>query len=549
MNIIKKFLIVLGIFAVAIPVSAQFNDQNIGETTNITNTTVSVGNYCPNLMTTLRRGSRDSWTNGQVSELQKFLSGYYDVNSQDIITGYFGRVTERYVVRYQREQGLPSYGVVGVMTRNSIARTCGTTSTPVAPVAPVIPRTTETTTSDCAQGALFNSNTGLPCVTPVTTSTSTTPVVSTTTPITTPITENPMPILLSPVVGVFTVTPGAIISGETATLSWAAENVSSCSITLNGNPWLSSLGNIGTVVVAPTATSVYKITCTGSSKPLEVALKEVSLSVTAPVVIVPPVITATTTPTTTTSTTPTTTPVVTPTTAWWQPAPSLSWQWQLSGTLNTGYNVDVYDIDLFDNSVATIQSLKNRGIKVVCYFSAGTYENWRSDAPLFPKSVLGNNVEGWAGEKWLDVSNYNQFTSIMKARLDLAKSKGCDGVEPDNVDGFQNNSGFKLTDAHQLAYNKWLATEAHNRGLAVALKNDLDQVSRLVSLFDFAINEQCFQYNECSTLRPFIAVNKAVFGVEYEIAKTAFCSKAQVEKFSWLKMNYSLNGGRDACPL
>lgn len=42
----------------------------------------------------------------------------------------------------------------------------------------------------------------------------------------------------------------------------------------------------------------------------------------------------------------------------------------------------------------------------------------------------------------------------MQARLDLAVQKGCDGVEPDNVDGYQNNSGFPLTAQDQLAYNR-----------------------------------------------------------------------------------------------
>ena len=52
----------------------------------------------------------------------------------------------------------------------------------------------------------------------------------------------------------------------------------------------------------------------------------------------------------------------------------------------------------------------------------------------------------------------------MQARLDLAVSKGCVGVEPDNVDGYQNSSGFPLTAADQLAYNRFLAGEARARG-------------------------------------------------------------------------------------
>lgn len=47
----------------------------------------------------------------------------------------------------------------------------------------------------------------------------------------------------------------------------------------------------------------------------------------------------------------------------------------------------------------------------------------------------------------------------MAERMDLALSKGCDGVEPDNVDGYANSNGLGLTAANQLEYNKYLAQE------------------------------------------------------------------------------------------
>lgn len=46
----------------------------------------------------------------------------------------------------------------------------------------------------------------------------------------------------------------------------------------------------------------------------------------------------------------------------------------------------------------------------------------------------------------------------MGRRLDKAVSRGCDGVEPDNVDGYTNHNGLGLTAADQLSYNKWLAS-------------------------------------------------------------------------------------------
>lgn len=198
----------------------------------------------------------------------------------------------------------------------------------------------------------------------------------------------------------------------------------------------------------------------------------------------------------------------------WLPRVTTTWQWQLSGTVDTKYNVNAYDIDLFDNTATTITKLHTAGRKVICYFSAGSSENWRPDYKNFQAADKGNGLSGWPGENWLDTRSVN-VRSIMLSRLDLARSKGCDAVEPDNVDGYTNNPGFPLTPATQLDYNKFLATNAHSRGMAIGLKNDLDQIVQLQPDFDFAINEQCNQYNECGGYSVFTQHGKPVFNAEY----------------------------------
>lgn len=174
----------------------------------------------------------------------------------------------------------------------------------------------------------------------------------------------------------------------------------------------------------------------------------------------------------------------------------------------------MYDIDLFDVSSSVIDELKTAGRAVICYFSAGSREDWRSDASEFTAADHGNQLDGWPGETWLDVRSEN-VRRIMRARLDLAASKGCDGVEPDNVDGHSNDSGFPLSVSDQLDYNRFLASEAHARGLSVGLKNALELVSELVGAFDWALNEECLDYDECQDLQPFLDAGKAVFHVEY----------------------------------
>ena len=151
---------------------------------------------------------------------------------------------------------------------------------------------------------------------------------------------------------------------------------------------------------------------------------------------------------------------------------------------------------------------------IICYFSAGSWENWRDDADDFPDAALGKTLEGWADERWLDVTNAT-VRDIMLDRLDYAVTLGCDGVEPDNMDGFQNANGVGLNATEQLEYNRFIADAAHARGLSVGLKNDLDQLEELVGWFDWALNEECHAYDECERYAVFTAANKAVFHVEY----------------------------------
>lgn len=226
---------------------------------------------------------------------------------------------------------------------------------------------------------------------------------------------------------------------------------------------------------------------------------------------------------------------------WWQPTPGTTWQIQLQGKIKISYEVEMYDIDLFDTPQSTIDKLRNDGRIVICYFSAGSWEDWRPDAGAFPAAVKGRS-NGWPGEKWLDIRRLDVLGPIMEARMDLAVTKGCDGVDPDNVDGYTNNTGFPLSYSNQLAYNIWLADAAHARGLSIGLKNDLDQIEDLVDHFDWALNEQCFQYKECELLLPFVEADKAVFGIEYKGKPKRFCPQANEMGFSVLKMNLKLNG-------
>ncbi|MFF9197076.1 endo alpha-1,4 polygalactosaminidase [Streptomyces sp. NPDC014779] len=231
---------------------------------------------------------------------------------------------------------------------------------------------------------------------------------------------------------------------------------------------------------------------------------------------------------------------------WWRPAPGLAWQWQLSGRLDPTVDVPVYDIDGFDHPASAVADLHRRGRKVICYLSTGAWEEFRPDAGKFPKELLGAG-NGWPGERWLDIRRTDLLAPLMAARLDMCRTKGFDAVEPDNMDGYANRTGFPLTAADQLAYNRLIARLAHERGLAVGLKNDLDQIPQLLADFDFAVNEQCAEYEECDRLTPFVTSGKAVFHAEYELPLAAFCPRSKELGLDSILKKYELGAWRRAC--
>jgi hypothetical protein len=227
----------------------------------------------------------------------------------------------------------------------------------------------------------------------------------------------------------------------------------------------------------------------------------------------------------------------------WVPTPGLQWQYQLQGALKTNLCVvprsggacvrpDVYDVDLYATdgttpNIAGVAAIHAAGAHAVCYVDAGTWENFRPDAGAYPDSVKGL-PNGWPGEVWLDIRATGVLLPIIDARVNKCAAAGFDAVEFDNVDGYTNNTGFPLSAADQLTFNEDLANYAHAHGLSVGLKNDLDQLSQLQNIFDFAINEQCAQYQECAAYSGWSAAGKAVVEVEYHARPGRYCPDADL---------------------
>jgi hypothetical protein len=123
----------------------------------------------------------------------------------------------------------------------------------------------------------------------------------------------------------------------------------------------------------------------------------------------------------------------------WQPAVGEKWQIILNSTiiLNSSAileprDVKIFEVDLFDTPKSTLQELKNRGIKIICYFSAGTSEDWRPDFSEFKGEDKGTCLPQWVGERYVDIRK-TSVLKVMTQRIALAAEKGCDAIDPDNI--------------------------------------------------------------------------------------------------------------------
>jgi hypothetical protein len=231
----------------------------------------------------------------------------------------------------------------------------------------------------------------------------------------------------------------------------------------------------------------------------------------------------------------------------WRPAPRSALQIQLSGAVDLSADAPVYEIDGEHNDASVVAALHARGRKVICYFDAGAAETYRSDHADIPASVLGQTVSGWPDERWLDIRQIQALTPVIARRIDMCRAKGFDAVDPDMLEAYAANSGFPLTAQDQLTYNRWIAKLAHDRGLAVAMKGNVDQIAQLAPHFDFAINEQCAEYNECQRYQPFLAAGKAVFQIEYDLPLSEFCAKAKELGIHAQRKHLSLDAWSQPC--
>ncbi len=239
----------------------------------------------------------------------------------------------------------------------------------------------------------------------------------------------------------------------------------------------------------------------------------------------------------------------TPSATWWKPAAGLTWQWQISGgVIDPALDVDVFDIDWEEDSTV-VQELHDAGKKVICYVSVGSWEDWRPDAGDFPAEVLGNDYEGWPGERFVDI-RAQSLRQIMAARLKVCQEKGFDGVEPDNMDVFSSDSGFPLTEQDGIDYANWLAEECHARGMSIGQKNASELTTVLQPTYDWALTESCYSDGDwCEEMSAYVENDKPVFMCEYEADSFAdACAWALPLGYSPILKELELGAPVEFCP-
>jgi hypothetical protein len=232
----------------------------------------------------------------------------------------------------------------------------------------------------------------------------------------------------------------------------------------------------------------------------------------------------------------------------WRPVPGASWQVQLSGALDTSLDVAIYDVDL-DTAIGTIDALRAAGRKVICYISVGTHEPWRDDASSIPAAAIGQPLAGYPDERWLDTRDAT-VRSIMAARLDVAAAKGCDGVDLSSVSPAGADTGFPLTHMDAADYARFLAGEAHARGLGAGLGGGSDIAADVQPDLDWAFAETCLASGTCGAYSAFVAARKAVFSVVFGTAADVptACPAAREAGLNALIKNRSLDAFRVPCP-
>lgn len=240
---------------------------------------------------------------------------------------------------------------------------------------------------------------------------------------------------------------------------------------------------------------------------------------------------------------------------WWKPKAGVSFDWDLDEvTSSETFTSDVVDVDMFETSAETVAALHAQGKKVIAYISVGTFEEGRPDRDLLPAAVVGEIYPEWPDERWLDIRQIDKLKPWIESRFKLAKEKGFDAIEPDNIDGYGNETGFDISLADTEKFCTYMIDVAHAMGLGIGQKNVGELAETYSDKFDWALTEDAFYQKEEDDMAPYLEKDKPVFATEYTDMMTAeqfnseVCPKAKTMKYSPVLKNRNLDKPSHFCP-
>ena len=222
----------------------------------------------------------------------------------------------------------------------------------------------------------------------------------------------------------------------------------------------------------------------------------------------------------------------------------------MSERINPPKGIRAFDADPESVTKEQIAALNKAGVYTICYVSVGTLENYRDDVDHFPPTIIGNRYDDWPDENFLDIRDTHHLPALMAQRFAHCKKLGFDAVEADNMDVYDNDSGFPLTRSDGLRYIRMLAKTAHRLGLEIGQKNVPDLTPELVGTMDFVITESCYQDGWCKQVLPYIKAGKPVFDAEYSDRPINFnkaCKVAKSMRISMILKKRQLAPGRRVC--
>jgi len=216
---------------------------------------------------------------------------------------------------------------------------------------------------------------------------------------------------------------------------------------------------------------------------------------------------------------------------------------QLQGEVDYNTPVDVMETDLYSTTAAEVAQFQSNGGYHIAYLNTGAWQPGMPDSDLYPPEVIGKKpMKGWPEERWLDISQIEILRPIIRTKMELAKSKGFNAVDPDNMDGYTNTDEFGLTKADQVAFDLMVAEEAHKAGLAIFLKNAGGMMDELGSHFDGTVAEEAFKYREAGIYQPMRDQGKPVFLIEYRKPKKKEIAEANTRGFNVVQAKKQLKG-------